>query len=89
MIMWHKLQKLVSAQLNSVKKTKAVIRKLAKEIDFFEVIAEDPLGEVIDNLTIFEKTFHEDFKSRGQSITDLVFNSFCSSEQVLNVFTGA
>ena len=77
MLMWHVIQKLIATQRESVLNTRAQLIQLVgclastnAQPDF--ALPEDPFLQISDGLVVFEKTFAEDFRSRGQSIADLV-----------------
>ena len=70
--MWHVLEKLIAAQRRSVSVTRDCIRQLLQDLKLSEVELEDPLLPIIEALAALEKTVTEDFRSRGQSISDLV-----------------
>ena len=72
MMTWHILEKLITAQRKSVSETRAHIRSLLQVLKLKDAEREDSLLQIIEALTALEKTVAEDFRSRGQSITDLV-----------------
>ncbi|MCJ1280453.1 hypothetical protein MMC21_008281 [Puttea exsequens] len=74
MMTWHILEKLITAQRKSVSETRAHIRSLLQVLKLKDAEREDSLLQIIEALTALEKTVAEDFRSRGQSITDLVYN---------------
>ena len=61
-----------AAQRKSVSETRNHIRSLIMKLGLVNAAAEDPLSMTLQALTALERTVAEDFRSRGQSITDLV-----------------
>jgi len=72
MMTWHILEKLITAQRRSVSETRQNLRQLTRICASCHAEVEDPLLQIIEALTALERTVAEDFRSRGQSITDLV-----------------
>ena len=77
MLKWHVIQKLIVTQRESVSNTRAQLTQLMGSLNFPDTqspvaLPEDPFLQISDSLVAFEKTFAEDFRSRGQSISDLV-----------------
>ena len=77
MSMWHVIQKLIATQRESVLNTKAQLTQLVGCLNCGDTqppfaLPEDPFLQISDSLVALEKTFAEDFRSRGQSISDLV-----------------
>ena len=78
MLMWHVIQKLIATQRESVSNTRAQLTQLVGSLNSPNtqpcvVLPDDPFIQISDSLVAFEKTFAEDFRSRGQSISDLVY----------------
>ena len=74
---WHVIQKLIATQRESVSNTRAQLTQLVGFLKCSDTqppvtLPEDPFLQISDSLAAFEKTFAEDFRSRGQSISDLV-----------------
>ncbi|KAL9138175.1 MAG: hypothetical protein Q9175_000599 [Cornicularia normoerica] len=74
MMTWHILEKLIVAQRKSVSETRHHMRALILGLALTNAGSEDPLLRIIEALASLEKAVAEDFRSRGQSITDLVYN---------------
>ncbi len=77
MLMWHVIQKLIANQRESVSNTRAQLTQLVTSLNSADTQAcvalpEDLFLQISESLVAFEKTFAEDFRSRGQSISDLV-----------------
>ena len=77
MLMWHVIQNLIANQRESVSNTRAQLTELVGFLNCPNTqprvaLPDDPFIQINDSLVAFEKTFAEDFRSRGQSISDLV-----------------
>ncbi|KAL2049114.1 hypothetical protein ABVK25_010626 [Lepraria finkii] len=74
MLTWHLLEKLITAQRNSVSETRTYMQELIRHVNIPDIEREDPLALIIDTLAALEKTVAEDFRSKCQSISDLTYN---------------
>ncbi|KAF6225254.1 hypothetical protein HO133_010451 [Letharia lupina] len=70
----HVLEKLIVAQRKSVSETRDHVRALILKLALTKARSEDPLLRILEALASLERAEAEDFRSRGQSITDLVYN---------------
>ena len=74
---WHVIQKLIATQRESVSNTRAQLTQLVTFLDCPNTqssvaLPDDVFLHISESLMAFEKMFAEDFRSRGQSISDLV-----------------
>ena len=74
---WHVIQKLIATQRESVSNTRAQLTQLVTFLDCPNTqppvaLPDDAFLQISESLMSIERTFAEDFRSRGQSISDLV-----------------
>ena len=72
MLTWHLLEKLITSQRDSISQTRTYMQDLLRHVNGPDIEREDPLSLIIDALAALEKTVAEDFRSKCQSISDLV-----------------
>lgn len=79
MLTWHVVRKLIAAQRQSVSNASVHLAQLFRDLSLTNLNDEAPFTQIIESLAALEKTVAEDFRSRGQSVSDLVYFSFFSS----------
>lgn len=79
MLTWHVVRKLIAAQRQSVSNASVHLAQLFRDLSLTNLNDEAPFTQIIESLAALEKTVAEDFRSRGQSVSDLVYFNFFSS----------